>query len=332
MFRFAEPMWLIALSAVPVAWFLRRRFFKRPGLNLPGLEGVGSIKPSPAQRAAKAVWSLKYIVLILLILCMARPQWGQRVSSTLSQGINIILALDTSESMLAMDFKVKGERVTRLDAIKDVGSEFMAKRDGDRLGLVVFGTEAYTQVPLTRDYRIIQEVLKKVEIGAAGKSTAMGDAIGISLKRLKDVKSKSNVIILLTDGKNTAGQLDPMAAAGLAKEMGVKIYAIGVGSKGRAPFLVTGPFGNKRFEYYRVDMDEATLKKIADQTGGLFFRAENTDGLEKIYQTIDRLEKSTVKVKTYDDFRDLYPYFGWPALGLLALWLVLANTRFVRVP
>ena len=332
MFRFAEPLWLLCLLAIPAAILLRRAFFKRPVLNVPSLDGVSSVPVSMAQRIAKVVWSLKYVVLALLIICVARPQWGQRVSSTLSEGINIVLALDTSESMLAMDFKIDGDRVNRLDAVKAVGSDFMAERQGDRLGLVVFGTEAYTQVPLTRDYRIIQQVLNKVEIGAAGKSTAIGDAIGISLKRLKDIESKSNVIILLTDGKNTAGQLDPLAAAGLAKEMGVKVYAIGVGSKGRAPFLVKGPFGTEHLEYYRVDMDEDTLKKIAHDTGGLFFRAEDTAGLEKIYKTIDRLEKTTVKVKTFDDFNDLYPWFAWPALVVLVLWLALANTRFVRLP
>jgi Ca-activated chloride channel family protein len=234
--------------------------------------------------------------------------------------------------MAALDFKHQGQIVNRLEAVKTVIRDFITKREGDRIGMVVFGTHAFTQLPLTRDYNTISFILDQIQIGAAGPNTAIGDAIGISLKRLEDIESKSNIIILLTDGQSNAGELKPAVAARVAVEKGVKIYTIGVGTRGKAPFLVRDPFLGERYIYQRVDIDENTLKEVADQTGGLYFRAEDVKGLQKIYETIDSMEKTEVKMKTFSSYRELYFWFLVPAFILLALQMVLANTRFLRVP
>ena len=299
---------------------------------VPGLAAAGGIRPSFSLRAGRMMPALKYAALCLMVIALARPQLGTERMNVLTEGINIILAVDLSESMAALDFKRKGKIVNRLEAVKGVVEDFVRKRTGDRIGLVVFGSQAYTQIPLTRDYTTIVSMLERLAIGAAGKSTAIGDAIGISLKRIGDVKSASNIVILLTDGQSNTGELTPDIAAGIAAEKGVKIYTIGVGTRGEAPFLVNDPFFGERYVYQRVDMDEDTLKEIARRAGGMYFRAEDTAGLEKIYDTIDQLEKTEVKVERFTENRELYPFFLLPAFVLLGLWVVLTNTRFLRIP
>ena len=210
--------------------------------------------------------------------------------------------------------------------------EFIANRSGDRIGLVVFGSQAYTQLPLTRDYNTISTLLERLEIGSAGRATAIGDALGISLKRLEDIESRSNIIILLTDGRSNSGEFEPLTAAAVAKQKGVKVYTVGVGSKGRVPVPMNHPvFGNRQI-YQRVEIDKKTLQAIADETGGLYFRAENMDRLKEIYANIDQMEKTEVKTKTFAEYQDLYRYLLVPALGLLAVWILLQNTRYLRVP
>ena len=275
---------------------------------------------------------LKYTALCLLITAMARPQWGTRQVNIKTEGINIILAVDLSESMAALDFKVKGKIVNRLEAVKGVVTDFVSKRDGDRIGMVVFGTHAYTQIPLTRDYNTILSILDKLKIGSAGQSTAIGDAIGISVKRIEDIESKSNIIILLTDGRSNAGEINPEVAAQIALEKNIKIYTIGVGSKGKAPFLVKNPIWGDRYVYQRVDIDEDTLKEIAQKTKGLYFRADDTQKLREIYDTIDQLEKTEVEVKTHAEYKELYSYLLVAAFMLMIMQILLANTRFLRVP
>jgi len=243
-----------------------------------------------------------------------------------------MLAVDVSESMAALDFKRKGKVVNRLEAVKAVVSEFISNRTGDRIGMVVFGTNAYTQIPLTRDYNTISTILDRLKIGVAGKSTAIGDAIGISLKRIEDFKSKSNVIILLTDGRSNTGELSPKVASDIAAQKQVKIHTIGVGSKGKVPFLIKHPLWGDRYVYQRVDIDEETLKEIASETGGLYFKARDTEKLQQIYDTIDKLEKTEVKVKIYAEYRELYHYFLIVGFMLMIFWIILSNTRFLRVP
>lgn len=332
MIRFASPYFFITAAAIPVILFYQRRRQLSPCLRVSGMSSVAGISTSFYVRIGRFVPFLKYAALCLMILALARPQWGNRQISLRTQGINIILAVDLSESMAALDFKEKGKIVNRLQAVKGVIRNFISKRNGDRIGMVVFGSNAYTQIPLTRDYNTISSILERLKIGSAGKSTAIGDAIGISLKRLKDIKSKSNVIILLTDGRSNSGEFSPDAASEIAVQNNVKIYTIGVGSKGRAPFLIHDPVFGDRYIYQHVDIDEDTLKDIANKTGGLYFRAEDTKALNQIYATIDRLEKTEIKIKTYDNYKELYLYFLIPALVLLGVWILLSNTRFLRVP
>ena len=198
--------------------------------------------------------------------------------------------------------------------------------------MVVFGSHAYTQLPLTRDYNTIVSMLERLQIGAAGKQTAIGDAIGISIKRLADIESKSNIIILLTDGQSNAGELSPETAGEIAREKNIKIYTIGVGTRGKAPFLVNDPLFGQRYVYQRVNIDEDTLTAIAEKSGGLYFRTENLDGLRQIYDTIDKLEKTEVKVDIFADYSEIYPWLLIPAIVLLSAYVVLRNTRYLVVP
>lgn len=332
MFRFASPHFLLLILAIPAAFYFHRRRRMHPAMGVSSLHSVAGIESSFVLKTNWIMPFLKHSALCFIIIAMARPQWGTRQVSVLTEGVNIMLAVDLSESMAALDFKKQGKVINRLEAIKGVVSDFVSKRSGDRIGMVVFGTQAYTQLPLTRDYNTIASILNRLKIGAAGERTAIGDAIGISLKRLEDIKSKSNIIILLTDGQSNAGELFPQVVTEIAVEKGVKIYTIGVGSKGRAPFLIKHPILGERYVYRQVNIDETTLKDIADKTGGLYFRAKNTEGLQEIYETIDALEKTEVKVKTYAQYKEFYIFFLIPAFVLLVFWIVLSNTRYLRIP
>jgi Ca-activated chloride channel homolog len=332
MFRFASPYFFLLLLILPLIAAFRRRRQMHPVMHLSCLKAIQELQPSLMQHVARWLPALKYIALCLMIAALARPQWGTRQSTQLSGGINIVLAVDLSESMAALDFKYKGKIVNRLEAIKTVVQDFIAKRNGDRIALVVFGTHAYTQVPLTRDYNTIASILDRLKIGAAGPNTAIGDAIGISLKRMEDIKSKSNLIILLTDGDRNSGELSPQVATDLALQKGVKIDTIGVGTQGLVPFLVKDPVFGERYINQQVSIDEDALKEIARKTSGQYFKAENTEGLQKIYDTISTMEKTDVKIKTFAEYNELYPYLLIPAFMLIGVWIVLTHTRFLSVP
>lgn len=332
MFRFASPWAFLLLGVVAVGLALGRR--NRPFLPM-AVSGFGAGPPPRATWASRLHLfpdAVKLLALVLMVTALARPQWGTQRLDITTEGINIVLAVDLSRSMAALDFKRDGRIVDRLEAVRGVIRNFIQNRAGDRIGLVVFGSEAYTQVPLTRDYQTLATVLDRIEIGAAGPQTAIGDAIGISLKRLEDIRSRSNVVILLTDGESNTGELTPEEATLAAAGRSVRIYTVGVGSRGRAPFLVQDPFFGQRYVYQQVSMDEEALKRIASKTGGQYFRVEDTQGLEDVYRTIDRMEKTEAKTQTHTDYRDMYPGFLATALALLGLWTILAHTRFLRIP
>jgi len=331
MYRFESPFWLAALLVLPwIVYRTRRR--NRPRISAPTLGMADALPLSFIVRTRWIIPGLKIAAIGLVILAMARPQWGSRETVRLTEGVNIVLAMDLSESMSALDFKMDGKAVNRLDAVKRVVKDFISKRDGDRIGLVVFGSEAYTQLPLTSDYSALLSIIDRLEIGAAGKSTAIGDAIGISLKRLRDIDSKSNIVILLTDGRSNTGELNPSSATAIAVENKVKVYTIGVGTKGPVPFVINDPLWGQRVVYQEVDIDEGALKEIADRTGGSYFHASDSEGLKKIYDTIDRMERTEVRVKSYDNFNDLYPWFALPAMAVLFLSYLLSNTRYLEIP
>lgn len=335
MFRFASPLFLLLLFLLALSWFLKVRKKNTSHIKVSSLEGGASLSASFMVSISKFLPLLKIISLVLLILALARPQWGDQKINVSTEGVNIILAIDLSESMRALDFSfdTKGKKkiITRLDAVKIVVRDFIMKREGDRIGMVVFGSHAFTQLPLTRDYNTIAFILDRLEIGAAGPRTAIGNALGISLKRLEDVQSKSNIIILMTDGKSNSGELSWQDATKIAAERKVKIYTIGVGTKGEAPFLVDGILG-KKYVYQKVDVDLEALKIIAEETQAEFFEAKDLASLEQIYKMIDSLEKTKVDVEKWVEYQELYPGFLMAGLMILLVHIVLSHTRFLRIP
>lgn len=327
-FHFQDPWLLLFLLGLPLLALKRR---KGAAINFSSIATLKALSPPRVDVYAGLPFLIRFLALALLIFALARPQEGHKSTEIISVGVDIMLALDTSGSMRALDFIEDEKRVTRLSIVKGVVSNFIENRPNDRIGMVVFGEHAYTQCPLTLDQDILQSFLSKLEIGMAGDSTAIGSAIGIAVKRLKDLQSKSKVIILLTDGRNNAGSLPPLQTAQMAKTFGIKIHTIGVGTKGKAPFLVNSVFG-QRYVYQEVDIDETTLKEISKVTGGQYFRATDLESLKNIYQQIDEMEKSEVKVIDHSEYTELFYFFLVPGLLLLLLEVALSNTLLRRIP
>ena len=325
-------LWILVWGLLP--WLRRRRGRGEAALRFSTVENLKRLKPSWSLRLRRLVQGLRLITLALLVLAMTRPQTGRKLTTVTTQGVDIVLALDTSGSMQALDLDADrpiGQRRNRLQVARNVVEEFVARRENDQIGLVVFGAEAFTQCPLTLDHGIVATFLDRVEIGVAGDATAIGSALGTAVKRLKDSQAKSRVIILLTDGRNNAGPLSPRKAAEIAKTFEVKVYTIGVGTRGQAPFVVDTLFG-RRVVYQNVEIDEQSLKEIADLTGGAYFRAEDTASLERIYDRIDELEKSEITMESYMEYDEQFRWLVLPAVGLLLLEVVLLGTRFRKLP
>ena len=277
-------------------------------------------------------WVLRVFVLVLLLIALSGPRKLLTQSRISSEGIDIVLALDVSGSMSAEDYVINGQRISRLDIIKSTVEDFIKQRPDDRLGLVVFGSQAYTVCPLTTDHEWLLENLHQVRIGVIEDATAIGSGIATSLLRLKNSSTKTKVIVLLTDGVNNSGKIDPLTAAKTAQAMGIKVYTIGAGTTGIVPFPVTDEFGNKHYEEAQFDLDEDTLKKIAAMTGGEYFRAADTESLRHVYAQIDKLEKTKIEKKGYKQYEPLFWYFVDAALVLLALEIILTNTVFLKIP
>ncbi|MHA2281695.1 MAG: vWA domain-containing protein [Promethearchaeota archaeon] len=330
MFRFAYPVLLTLLIGV-AGWLLFMHWKKPAGITHSMASRLAELTAKGSGIWQRIPLALRAVCLILLVLTAARPQLYNVSREIRSPGVDIIMCIDTSGSMRALDFQLNDEPVTRLTAVKKVVSEFIKKREVDRIGLVVFGEEAFTQAPLTLDKGLLLGLVEKMTIGMAGNRTAVGSALAIGGKRLKDLKAKSKILILLTDGRHNAGDLTPEQAAEAVRALGIKIYTIGVGSKGPAPFKEQSLFGT-RIRYRKVDLDEGTLKKIADIGGGNYFRATDTERLAEIYDIIDRAEKTEIKVKEFFHFRELYSYFLIPALVLLGLEIILKSTILRTVP
>ena len=327
-FRFEDPWFLILFLIIPYLVWKRK---EQHTISYSSLEILQNIRAIQTGFLSAIPLALRLFAISLFIIALARPQEGYKRTEILSMGVDIMLALDTSGSMQALDFIKNEKRDTRLAMVKDVVSKFIENRTNDRMGMVVFGSEAYTQCPLTLDQNILQSFLSKLDIGMAGDSTAIGSAVGIAVKRLKDLKSDSKLIILLTDGRNNAGNLAPLQAAQTAKAFGIKIHTIGVGTRGKAPFLVNSIFG-QRYVYQEVDIDEGTLKEIAKITGGQYFRATDLESLESIYKQIDKMEKSEVKVLDHSEYTELFHYFLIPAILFLLFEIILSNTYLRRLP
>ncbi|MCH2391912.1 MAG: VWA domain-containing protein [Nitrospinales bacterium] len=328
-FRFEDPWLLLILLSLPIL-ILRERTIASV-INYSSLASLKAVSQHHSKIKAMVPIILRFLAITLFIIAFARPQEGHKRTEILSQGVDIVLAIDTSGSMQALDFKKNETQVTRLSVVKDVVAEFVKNREMDRIGMVVFGANAFTQCPLTLDQNILLSFLDKLKIGMAGDATAIGSAIGISARRLKDLKSKSKVIILLTDGRNNSGAISPLQAAEIAKSLGIKVYTIGVGKRGKAPFLVDSIFG-KRLIYQNVDIDEEVLNKISKMTDAKYFRATDLKSLKDIYKQIDLLEKSEVKSIDHSEHKELFHYFLIPGLILLLTEIVFSNSFLRRLP
>ncbi len=330
MLQFAHPWFLVLLAVVPLMVYRHLRSSRRPGATLrySNVETVRAVRRARAEWARHLLFGLRTLVVLLLILALARPQSGRTEEEITAEGIDIVIALDISGSMLAVDFKPKN----RIEAAKEVAARFIDGRTSDRIGLVVFAAESYTQCPLTLDYGILKHFLKEVKVGIIKDGTAIGLGIANAVNRLRYSTAKSKVVILLTDGRNNAGEIDPLTAAQIAKALGVRIYTIGVGSRGNALYPVDDPFFGRRYVSMPVEIDEDLLRKIAEMTGGRYFRATDTAALQRIFQEIGELEKTKIQVKHYVRYKELFVNFLFPAFAILLLEIVLANTRFRKIP
>jgi Ca-activated chloride channel family protein len=329
-FRFAYPI-ILVLFGVVAAWLYLSFRRDPPTVTYSVASQIAALAGSKPRWWSRAPLLLRAGCLGLLLLAASRPQLFNVSRELRSPGVDIMLCLDTSGSMRALDFQLDDRPVTRLTAVKKVVNDFIKKRKLDRIGLVVFGEEAFTQSPLTMDKGLLLTLVEKMEIGMAGDRTAIGAAIAIGAKRLKDLEAKSRILILLTDGRQNAGPLTPEAAAEAARALNIKIHTIGVGGKGPAPIQVRDLFGT-RLRYMEVDLDEETLKKVANIGGGNYFRATDSERLSEIYAIIDREEKTEIKVKEFFHFRELYAYFLIPAIVLLGLEIFLKSTILRVIP
>ena len=326
--------WMLVLVVLP--WLIRRWAPPAPeqatsALRVPHFRDMvqfQSVRSANNVQRRSSTWLwFGLVIWLLLLLAAARPQWIGEPVGLPTSGRDLMLAVDISGSMAIPDFSINGQEVTRLEVVKRAAAEFIARRTGDRVGLILFGCQAYVQTPLTFDRETVNTMLQETEIGLAGKETAIGDAIGLAVKRLKEQPAGSRVLVLLTDGANTAGEVSPKQAGDLAKEQGLRIYTIGVGADSME---VDSLFGSRTVNPSR-DLDEDTLRHLAQSTGGLYLRAKNTEALAKVYTELDRLEPSSTDTEL---FRPRTELFIWPlglALGfsvLMASSLLIPNVWF----
>jgi Ca-activated chloride channel family protein len=330
---FAQPKFLWLLLLVPVAAWLKGKLGGTPGILFSTTKTIARIGARRRSRAGDFLTGLLYLALVCLILAMARPQLGKTITRTLASGIDIMLAIDVSKSMLAEDFTIGTQRANRLEAAKRVTEEFIRQRPNDRIGIVGFAGRPYLVSPLTLDHDWLLQNLERIQIGLVEDGTAIGSALASASSRLKDKEAKSKLVVLLTDGENNAGRVTPMTAAEAAKALGIKVYTVGSGTRGIAPYPVIDQSGRVRgYQQIQGEFDEETLRNIAAMTGGTYFRATDTKSLEKIFQDIDQLEKSEVEIQKVAQYRDLFPWFVLVGTVLLAAETLLGQTIWRRLP
>ncbi len=332
MIHFASPAFLWLLALLPVVFLWRGRKGLAPALGFSSTATARAVSRSVRSRWGHWLAALRAGALAFGILALARPQIAHAHADVQASGVDLVLALDVSGSMSSLDFKEDGKPLDRLDVVKSVVSKFIDGRPNDRIGLIAFAGRPYLVSPLTLDHDWILQNLDRVQIGAVEDGTAIGSALGTAVSRLRDQPSRSKVVVLLTDGVNNAGSVPPQLAAEAAKAMGVRVYTIGVGSRGEAPMPVTDKDGETHIVMTKVDVDEDALRTIAHTTGGRFFRATDTDSLRQIYASIDSLEKTTHAVRSYETHEERFAWAALPAGLLLSLELGLGLTRFRRIP
>jgi len=338
---FADPWLLLLLLAIPVLALWRGKIGPAAALTFSSTTALRALGKSSASRVGKILRSVFLLGLALLTIAMARPQLGKSLTQVEASGIDIMVVLDVSGSMLTKDFTIGGESATRIDAIREVTQKFIDGRPNDRIGIIAFAGRPYVVSPMTLDHDWLRKNLERVRIGLVEDGTAIGSALAAAANRLNDKKSKSRVIVLLTDGENNTGKIPPNTAAEAIKALKIRFYAVGAGINGIAPTPVFNPqngkpltdmFGNVVYQNQRVHFNEAGLKEVAKIADGQFYRATDTKSLEQIFGDIDKLEKTTVSVKKYQQYRDLFPGFLMAGSGLLIAQLLLAQTIWKKLP
>ncbi|MCX6259421.1 MAG: VWA domain-containing protein [Bacteroidia bacterium] len=319
---FSDPSFLYLLLIVPaiIAFYVLKQHKASASLRMPGLKPLEKSGTTIRNYLQHVLFAIRMTAVLLLIIVLARPQSTDKFQDVSTEGIDIILTLDISGSMLARDFKPD-----RLEASKDVATEFISGRPYDRIGLVVFSGESFTQCPLTTDHAVLINLLREIQSGMIEDGTAIGMGLANAVNRIKDSDAKSKVIILLTDGINNRGEIAPATAAGIAKTFGVRVYTIGVGTQGTAPYPVQTPFGTQ-YQNMPVEIDEAILKDIAQTTGGRYFRATDNDKLVQVYSEIDKLEKSKIDVKQFIRKEEKFLIPAIIAFCLLAIEILVRST------
>ncbi|MFA5069570.1 MAG: VWA domain-containing protein [Candidatus Omnitrophota bacterium] len=329
---FKDPLFFGLIPVVAAIVLYRNRVRGNSSIRFSNTGLLPCLKPGIRVLIADNLWYLTIIALVCLVFALARPRVLLEDAVIDAEGVDIALAIDSSGSMLAEDFSIGGKRQNRLFVVKRVVEDFIRNRQGDRVGLVTFAGMAYTVCPLTLDHDWLIANLRRVSIGAIEDGTAIGSGIMSSLERLNKSSAKSKIIILLTDGENNSGDVSPMQSAGAARAFGVKIYTIGVGSKGRVPFPARDVWGNIIYQNVDIGFDEGLLRKIAETTDGRYFMASDTESLKAIYGYIDELEKTKIEETGYRRYKELFPPFVIVSVVLILLYAVLSNTVFRKVP
>jgi Ca-activated chloride channel family protein len=321
---FESPGFLYLLAVIPlmIAFYVLKQQNANASLRIPGIKPFLQSAKTFRHYLRHLLFAARTVAVALLIIVLARPQDTDRFQDISTEGIDIVLALDISGSMLARDF-----RPDRLEASKNLSNEFISGRPYDRIGLVVFSGESFTQCPITTDHAVLINLLREIQSGMIEDGTAIGMGLATAVNRIKDSEAKSKVIILLTDGVNNRGDIAPATAAGIAKTFGIRVYTIGVGTQGVAPYPVKTPFGIQ-YQDMQVEIDEVILREIARNTGGKYFRATDNDKLLQVYNEIDKLEKSKIDVRQFSRKEEKYLIPSLVAFALLILEILIRNTIF----
>ena len=332
MIRFLQPEWFWALAVLPLILLWRGRRGPVAAVEYSDVSLAREVARRTRSRLGGIVSLLPILAAALMVVGLARPQRTNSHVEVTAQGIDIVLGLDVSGSMQALDFLVNNSRINRIEVVKAVVARFIEERPNDRIGLIAFAASPYLVSPLTLDHDWLLQNLERVNVGIGDDGTAIGSALAAAVNHLRTTAAKSKVVILLTDGVNNTGKIAPLAAAEAARALGVKVYTIGVGVRGKAPIPARDESGKMHIVMATVDVDEKTLQAVASETGGLFYRATDTDSLQKIYEQINRYETSAQSVDKFEQVEELYRWVLYPALGLLGLAVLLQLTRFRRLP
>ena len=324
---YPQYLWLFLLYIPLIIWYIKRNSLTNPTLQFSTISPFKKLPKSYKEYLRHFLFILRLCAIGCLIIVLARPQIKDHWRSSSVDGTDIVISMDISSSMLAKDFKPN-----RLEAAKDVASKFVAKRESDNMGLVIFAAEGFTGVPMTTDRSILISYINGLELGLLEDGTAIGDGLSMAINRIKTGKAKSKSIILLTDGSNNTGIVAPITAAEIAKKHNIKVYTIGVGSNGEALYPTSNTFGQITYSYQNVVIDEPTLKEIANITGGKYFRATNNNVLDDVFSEIDKLEKTKIDIKNFTHTEDNYMLWAWLALGFFLLEIILRHTILRIIP